>query len=56
MEKHAITGVGAPELQLNGIYNDMMMDDAPLLDKTAEPEEGWTVVTCRRKPIKKELA
>lgn len=48
MEKHTEMGVDAPKSQPNGVQDDMMVVDEPLLGKTAEAEDGWTVVPSRR--------
>ena len=48
MERHTEMGVDVPKSQPDGVQNDMMVVDEPLIGKTAEAEDGWTVVPSRR--------
>ncbi|KAL8090189.1 uncharacterized protein LOC141695254 [Apium graveolens] len=48
VEKHTDMGVDALKSLPNGAQDDMMVVDEPLLKKTAEAEDGWTVVPSRR--------
>ncbi|KAK1382745.1 pre-rRNA-processing protein TSR2-like [Heracleum sosnowskyi] len=47
-EKHTEMGVDASKSQPNGVQDDMMVVDEPLLEKTTEAQDGWTVVPSRR--------